>query len=37
MLPAESENHALTDGRTEGQMDTRTQFFEGYNIIPHTF
>ena len=28
MLPAESENNALTDRGTDGQTDTRTQFFE---------
>ena len=38
MLPAESENDALTDGRTYRRTDARTQFFEWrYNIIPCTF
>ena len=27
MLPAKSENHALTDGRTDARMDTRMHFF----------
>ena len=28
MLPAESKNDALTDGRMDEWTDTRTQFFE---------
>ena len=41
MLPAESENNALTDGRTDAGTDGRTlecNFLNGgYKIIPHTF
>ena len=41
MLPAESENDALTDGGTYRRTDRRTLernfLIGGYNIIPHTF
>ena len=45
MLTAESENDALTDGRTDGQTAERTDgctlernFLNGgYNIIPRSF
>ena len=38
MLPAESENDVLMDGRTDRRTNTRTHFLNGgYNIIPGTF
>ena len=37
MLSAESENDALTDGRTDWWTLKRNFLNGGYNIIPHTF
>ena len=38
MLKIEPGNEALMDGQTDdGQTNSNTSFFGGYNIIPHTF
>ena len=37
MHPAESENEALTDGRTDARTLVRKVLNGGYNIIPRTF
>ena len=37
MLPAGSENDALTDGRIDGRTLERKFLNGGYNIIPRTF